>query len=398
MNVSVPQNIRTVMQILDEDGFRPYLVGGCVRDTVMGKLPHDYDITVGALPEEITKCFESKGFRTIPKGREFGTVGILSEGEVVEVTPYRTEGTYSDSRHPDSVEFVSDISLDLSRRDFTINAMAMGIDGDIIDLFGGKEDLKRGIIRCVGNARERFSEDALRILRAIRFAARFGFDIEEETGKAMNECSEGLCKVSGERICSELRETLCAEHSFKVLSKHFNVIKSVIPCFTPHERLHDSYGDFAYKLYICILNGGIEAIEKVRSHLKLSNSEYERLRQLDKADRFDYTRTEDGRIIFDEKVKLALCSLSENAVRDIFILTASETSELDDFLKSGVYRYEDLAVTGGDIVKLGKFNVRETAAVLFKILKMVAVGEISNDYDCIMEFLKKCNTEFYKAE
>ena len=391
--MNIPNNIREVLDILQECGFEPYLVGGCVRDTVMGIVPHDYDITSNASPEAVTECFELRGYKTYPLGKEFGTVCVLAGDEVVEITPYRTEGTYSDSRHPDTVEFVSDIRLDLSRRDFTVNAMAIDARGNILDLFDGIGDIEKGIIRCVGNPYERLSEDALRTLRALRFAARLGFEIDADTKKAMTELSPLLHNISGERIYSELSEILCAKHAYSVLPDCEEIIKTVIPAFHVSEKLKDGYGDFLYRLFTCIFDGGKKAAEDIHKLMKLSNVERDRLYSL-----FDVYSTLCGdtpkKLALDNSVKKLLCSESSEAVLDIFRFTDSDTAELSDYIENGVYTLEKLAIKGGEVVKLGRFPKQNTAKIMCAILFKVALGELENTAEAIFAFLESADIDF----
>ena len=193
-----------ILKTLEDAGFAACFVGGCVRDTLLGRPVHDWDVTTSALPEEIMALFP----RCIPTGIKHGTVTVLLRGESFEVTTFRRDGAYHDGRHPDSVVFVPNLTEDLARRDFTINAMAMHLDGSITDCFDGKADLKRGIIRCVGDPERRFREDALRMLRALRFSAQLGFQIEDDTARAIRE-NAGLCRLlSRERVCAEAEKTL----------------------------------------------------------------------------------------------------------------------------------------------------------------------------------------------
>ena len=211
-------------------GYSAYLVGGCVRDAYMKNEPSDVDITVSSPPEKTAEILESAGCRVIPTGLKHGTVTALYDGEVYELTTMRKESGYSDGRHPESVEFVSDIESDLTRRDFTINAMAYSYEtGSIIDIFGGREDIKNKLIRCVGEPSRRFREDALRILRALRFASRLGFEIEENTLNAMREAKDSISCLSAERVYSELCGLLCGKHAGSVLLKYADIIYPVIP-------------------------------------------------------------------------------------------------------------------------------------------------------------------------
>jgi tRNA nucleotidyltransferase (CCA-adding enzyme) len=191
-----------------EQGFEAYAVGGCVRDMILGRTPEDWDITTSATPQEVKKIFR----RTVDTGIEHGTVTVLLDKDHYEVTTYRLDGEYEDNRHPKEVSFTSSLAEDLKRRDFTINAMAYNEKEGFVDLFGGMEDINKGIIRCVGSARERFDEDALRILRAVRFSAQLGFEIEDETMKAIREKVTHLNNISAERIRVELTKLLLSDH------------------------------------------------------------------------------------------------------------------------------------------------------------------------------------------
>lgn len=204
LNIQLPTNVRVIIETLQGHGYEAYAVGGCVRDSILGREPGDWDITTSAMPQETKSLFH----KTFDTGIEHGTVTVLLDKEGYEVTTYRIDGKYEDSRHPKEVTFTRSLKEDLLRRDFTINAMAYNDKDGLVDIFGGVEDLNKKIIRCVGNARERFSEDALRILRGIRFAAQLGFSIEEETQCGMQELAPTLYNISAERIQVELVKML----------------------------------------------------------------------------------------------------------------------------------------------------------------------------------------------
>ncbi|WP_027084920.1 CCA tRNA nucleotidyltransferase [Cohnella panacarvi] len=188
-----------LLRVLTEAGYEAYLVGGCVRDRLIGRPLHDIDIATSALPGAVQALFP----RTVPTGLQHGTVTVMIDGTPFEVTTYRTETGYSDARRPDEVSFVSDVREDLSRRDFTFNAMAVGLDGELLDPFGGREDLSAGIVRTVGRAAERFGEDALRMLRAIRFGAEFGFELAADTWDGIASQKQRLAHVAMERVGAE---------------------------------------------------------------------------------------------------------------------------------------------------------------------------------------------------
>ena len=199
MKINIPEGAKKILDKLSSAGYEAYVVGGCVRDSLLGDVPHDWDITTNALPLQVKELFR----RTVDTGLQHGTVTVMIGDEGYEITTYRTDGRYTDGRHPDKVTFVPNLEEDLKRRDFTINAMAYNDVDGLVDLFGGTEDLKNGIIRCVGRAEDRFSEDALRMMRAIRFAARFGFRMDDDVRNSISGLSGTLSKVSAERITSE---------------------------------------------------------------------------------------------------------------------------------------------------------------------------------------------------
>lgn len=208
MMINLPAQVRRIIRVLEENGYEAFAVGGCVRDTILGRTPNDWDITTSALPEETKALFK----KTVDTGIQHGTVTVLLDGIGFEVTTYRIDGEYEDSRHPKEVSFTKNLQEDLQRRDFTINAMAYNDRLGIVDIFGGMDDLRNGVIRCVGEARERFSEDALRILRAVRFSAQLGFPIEEKTREAAMELAPTLSRISEERIQTELVKLLVSAH------------------------------------------------------------------------------------------------------------------------------------------------------------------------------------------
>ena len=204
--IQPPKYVIHILNTLERSGYEARLVGGCVRDTLLHRRPNDWDVATAAPPEAVTELFE----RTVPTGIRHGTVTVLYGGSVCEVTTYRVEGAYSDHRRPDSVRFTSRLEEDLSRRDFTINAMAMDASLTLTDPFGGREDLSRRLIRCVGDARERFTEDALRMLRAVRFAAQLDFALDSAALEAIAGCAPLCSALSPERVAAELRAVLAS--------------------------------------------------------------------------------------------------------------------------------------------------------------------------------------------
>ena len=227
LEIFIPQFVRTALDRLNECGYEGYIVGGCVRDSLLGKKPHDYDVCTNCTPDKMLEVFAN--FRTIETGLKHGTLTVLIEGEPVEITCYRSDGEYIGHRKPAQVTFESSLEEDLKRRDFTVNAMAYSPKTGLIDLYGGQGDLEKGIIRCVGEPERRFDEDALRILRGLRFSSCLGFEIEEKTSKAILEQCELLKSISAERIASELKKLLCGKGARKILLDYREVIAVFIP-------------------------------------------------------------------------------------------------------------------------------------------------------------------------
>lgn len=213
MQIEIPKQVEWILEELRQHGYEAFAVGGCVRDTLLSREPGDWDITTSARPEQVKRVFG----RTIDTGLKHGTVTVLRDHVGYEITTYRIDGEYEDGRHPKEVAFTTELREDLRRRDFTINAMAYSHETGIVDEFGGMEDLKNGIVRCVGDARERFTEDALRILRAIRFSAQLDFSVEEKTFQALHEIAPNLAHVSKERIQVELTKTLLSGRPERIL-------------------------------------------------------------------------------------------------------------------------------------------------------------------------------------
>lgn len=242
----LPENISRALDMLESAGHEAWVVGGCVRDSLMGIIPHDYDITTSALPAETEQVFA--GYRLIETGLKHGTVTVLADGSPIEITTYRVDGEYRDSRRPERVTFTRNIRDDVSRRDFTMNGIAYNPRQGYFDEFGGAEDIKAGVIRCIGKPERRFREDALRILRGLRFSASLGFEIEENTARAMHDTRELLNKISAERVFSELCGLLTGRNShrniFRVLTEFRDIAAVIIPefreCagFVQHSRFH----------------------------------------------------------------------------------------------------------------------------------------------------------------
>lgn len=243
MKITLPENVKKALSLLSANGYEAFVVGGCVRDAVLGRVPSDWDITTNAAPKEVKKVFH----HTVDTGLKHGTVTVLLGGESFEVTTYRIDGAYTDGRHPSFVTFTASLVEDLRRRDFTINAMAYNEDNGLVDLFGGVEDLEKRVIRCVGDPDERFNEDVLRILRAVRFSAQLGFDIELRTRCAIKRHADELGKVSKERIREELMKLLVSDNPGRLRDLYeLGLTAEFLPQFdvcmeTPQTTPHHAY-------------------------------------------------------------------------------------------------------------------------------------------------------------
>ena len=242
----LPSYVNQCMQALESAGFAAYAVGGCVRDTCLGLTPHDYDLCTSALPEQTEAVFADRNL--VLAGKKHGTVGVVTEGGVVEITTFRTEGEYRDSRHPEWVEFVSDIEKDLARRDFTVNAMAYSPTRGFADPFGGQEDLKNGILRAVGEPEQRFTEDALRIARGVRFAVRFHLNLDPETENAMIRLAPRLNEIAAERVFEELCKLLPSMTEEDLL-RFAPILGEIIPELKPAFRYDQRNPHHTHDLY-----------------------------------------------------------------------------------------------------------------------------------------------------
>lgn len=251
MTMDMPKNVDTAINLLQSAGFEAYAVGGCVRDSLLGKTPNDWDITTSAKPEDMKSVFAD--FHCIDTGIKHGTVTVVIDGEPLEITTFRLDGEYEDNRHPKSVTFTSNLGADLGRRDFTVNAMAYSKKTGTVDLFGGQNDLKNKIIRCVGDPDRRFNEDALRILRALRFASALDFEIEEKTAQSLLKNRALLGNISEERIAKELLKLVCGKGAKRILTDFAPVLFEILPELQPmyknsHDNPHHCYDIYEHTL------------------------------------------------------------------------------------------------------------------------------------------------------
>ncbi len=383
--MQIPLQIEYMLKKLANNGYGAYLVGGCVRDFLLGKTPDDYDITTSALPDETMVVFD--GEKVIPTGLKHGTVTVIYDGVGAEITTYRTETTYSDGRHPDKVEFSRDIADDLCRRDFTVNAMAMGQSGEIIDLYGGKDDLENKVIRAVGNPMERFTEDALRILRVFRFSSKLGFDIEEETLKAAAKLAPRLSLVSRERIFVELEKLICGKFAGKTLK--IMLENKIFDCIFDHPQINtaaleyiDKIPPLSYTRFAALFLYD----ERINAHvksLKPSNEFAVAVKNI-----AECTLPKNGdkptlRRVLSKYKHFAI----ERAMAENMGEIGNKLFEIFDAEKC--FSVSDLDIGGEDIARLTSRRGKEIGQALQLLLEAVFDEKVENNFFALTEYLKK---------
>ncbi len=447
--MQIPQNVLFILQQLQTHGYAAYVVGGCVRDTLLRLVPHDWDICTSAQPREVMAVFSEQ--RVIPTGLEHGTVTVLVEDEPYEITTFRTEYGYTDHRHPQGVEFVSTIEEDLSRRDFTINAVAYHPDEGFIDPYGGIADAQTGVLRCVGDPVTRFNEDALRILRALRFAAVYDLQLECETRNAILHCAPTLSSIAHERVQSELRRMLTGKAIGRVLQDLYAVLFECIPELKAAENVNQ------HSVYHCydVLQHILKTVEYA------SDDPVVRLSALlhDIGKPFCFTRDNDGnghfyghahigvdmareiltRLRFDKKtidevcllikyhdtpieqtdasVKRWLNRMGEESLRKLLLLKRADCmahdqtrmqtrfEELSDLKmridrilqEQACFSLQDLAVNGSDLLSLGIPKGRMVGQTLQYLLNEVIEQRLDNDKTLLLDTVRKRLDYFIKS-
>lgn len=443
INFNLPTEVEEILKLLEKTGHEAYIVGGCVRDKILGRVPHDYDICTSAKPDEVINVFRYFNFKVIETGLKHGTVTVMINNEPYEITTYRIDGKYSDNRRPDSVEFTTSLEEDLSRRDFTINAMAYSPKDGLIDPFHGIYDIQKKVIRCVGNPASRFQEDALRILRAMRFSIRLGFKISRSTFEAMNENKQLISNVSYERVNAELMKML---ESGKPILEHFNGCRDIIaefipefiPCFdfSQNNQYHvydvynhilhavDNYKGNDMKVKLALLlhdigkpecysedhNGGhfighgIKSSDKANEILKRLRFDNETIKSVT-----DLVLYHDSTIEPTPKtIKRWLNKVGETQLRRLFEIRKAdmlahsdvnkqeridkqkELSELLDVIMSEeqCFSIKNLMVSGKDLLNIGYKEGKQLGEALQGLLDCVISNEVENDKDKLLELAK----------
>ena len=388
MEFCLPVPVQIALDSLTAAGHEAYLVGGCVRDVLRGVSPHDYDITTSARPEETLSVFSN--YRTIETGLRHGTVTVLIDGMPLEITTYRVDGAYADHRRPDEVHFTSSLREDLARRDFTVNAMAYHPDYGLVDPFLGREDLKRGIIRAVGDPLKRFSEDALRILRALRFAARFDFEIEEKTHEAVFALADTLTMIAPERIREELLGILVADSALRVMREYAAILAVIapkgrwseaaarLPVKDPVLRLADfflSAGEEA-KDALLALRFDNKTVLAVSSVISLYESEIT-------ADRECICRL--LRKVGIDALRAGFALRRAHGIDD-GVATAMAEKIFDEKIP---YTLAMLAIGGGDLAALGVPRGPRIGAILEEVYTAVIRGEVENKKESLLTYAEQ---------
>ena len=448
MNIKLPKDVIYILQRLENSGYSAYVVGGCVRDALLGNAPQDWDICTSGLPQQVINTFSD--YRVIKTGIKHGTVTLMLNSNMYEITTFRTEKDYSDNRRPDTVEFVADIKEDLSRRDFTVNAMAYNPKQGIIDLFFGLDDLDMHIIRTVGNADVRFNEDALRILRALRFSAKLCFNIEKSTAASVHRNKDLLNNIAAERILAEFKQLLLSENAVNILREYYDVISVFIPEISPmvgfcqHNSYHCydvwehtlhalSYADNNIIIRLAVLFHDVgkphsltfdqQGIGHFYGHCvksaEITENILKRLRCDTKTIKtvVELVKNHDRIISANSRsVKKAALHLgSEKMTRlliavkkcdaygqspKLFRQRLEELNEIEDILNSLIannkilFSVKELKINGNDLINMGVKDGRVVGAILNSLLKSVNDENIDNIYSSLVKAAMKCMEKY----
>ncbi len=440
MQIQLPDKVHHIINTLEEAGYEAYAVGGCVRDSILGREPDDWDITTSAKPEEIKRLFP----RTVDTGIKHGTVTVLLGGEGFEVTTYRIDGVYEDGRHPSEVTFTASLKEDLRRRDFTINAMAYNARSGLVDLYGGLADMENRVIRCVGNAGERFDEDALRMLRAVRFSAQLAYRIEEATGEAVKALAPNLQKISAERIQVELVKLVTSPNpDYLRTAYELGITAQILPEFdlcmeTPQRHKHHCYGVGEHILHSMIGVGpdkvmrlgmlfhdigkpqtltidpdgtthnkrhpyeGEKITRKVMRRLKFDNDTTDKVTKLVLYHDYDIAPTEAG-------VRRAINRMGEDIFAMIFTVRRADIAAQSDYMREeklakvayieklyseimarrDAVTLKDLAISGNDLIAEGMPPGRQIGETLSALLERVLDDPSLNKREILLKLYKE---------
>lgn len=401
----LPSSVEYVLSKLKENGYQAYVVGGAVRDFLMGKTPHDYDLTSDALPSQISDVF--KDFYQEHSGEKHGTIRVIIDHKPIEITTFRCDEGYTDYRRPDNVEFVKDVYIDSKRRDFSINAFYYS-EGHIYDFHEGLEDLNNKVIKTIGNPSTRFHEDALRILRAIRFSAKLGYEIESKTKTALLDCKEELNLIAKERILSELKEISSTSNFFRNIKEYFPIFKLIIPCLDKIGNSIDDIYNFdtkSYGDYIASLSA-LFSLREInndfmpwRLFIKMDNESINAIKTLIKLKDINFNNSFDddyinGLILLSKPVDI---NVFKNYLINLYNLKRFKNDDIDsilnrvDILSEGntPYSLKDLEIDGNDLLKLGIEKNQYFKEILNEVLLRCNQGDLNNNRNEEIEFVKK---------
>ena len=401
----LPSSVEYVLSKLKENGYQAYVVGGAVRDFLMGKTPHDYDLTSDALPSQISDVF--KDFYQEHSGEKHGTIRVIVDHKPIEITTFRCDEGYTDYRRPDNVEFVKDVYIDSKRRDFSINAFYYS-EGHIYDFHEGLEDLNNKVIKTIGNPSARFHEDALRILRAIRFSAKLGYEIESKTKTALLDCKEELNLIAKERILTELKEISSTSNFFRNVKEYFPIFKLIIPCLGKIGNSIDDIYNFdikSYGDYIASLSA-LFSLREInndfmpwRLFIKMDNESINAIKTLIKLKDVNFNNSFDddyinGLILLSKPVDI---NVFKNYLINLYNLKRFKNDDIDsilnrvDILSEGntPYSLKDLEIDGNDLLKLGIEKNQYFKEILNEVLLRCNQGDLNNNRNEEIEFVKK---------
>lgn len=401
----LPSSVEYVLSKLKENGYQAYVVGGAVRDFLMGKTPHDYDLTSDALPSQISDVF--KDFYQEHSGEKHGTIRVIIDHKPIEITTFRCDEGYTDYRRPDNVEFVKDVYIDSKRRDFSINAFYYS-EGHIYDFHEGLEDLNNKVIKTIGNPSARFHEDALRILRAIRFSAKLGYEIESKTKTALLDCKEELNLIAKERILIELKEISSTSNFFRNVKEYFPIFKLIIPCLDKIGNSIDDIYNFdtkSYGDYIASLSA-LFSLREInndfmpwRLFIKMDNESINAIKTLIKLKDINFNNFFDndyinGLILLSKPVDI---NVFKNYLINLYNLKRFKNDDIDsilnrvDILSKGntPYSLKDLEIDGNDLLKLGIEKNQYFKEILNEVLLRCNQGDLNNNRNEEIEFVKK---------
>lgn len=440
MKIVLPDDVKKIIETLEQNGYEGYAVGGCVRDSILGRMPNDWDITTSASPQQVKNLF----LRTVDTGIQHGTVTVLMGKEGYEVTTYRVDGEYEDGRHPKEVTFTASLEEDLRRRDFTINAMAYNDREGLVDIFGGRADIENKVIRCVGEPAERFGEDALRIMRAVRFSAQLGFTVDQDTAAAAKELAGTLAKISAERIQAELVKLLVSPHpDYLRYAWEYGITSVILPEFdrtmeTPQNNPHHCYNvgehtlealkqiqaEKTLRLSALFHDFGkpqthttdADGIDHFHGHAKVSAELADKILHRLKFDNDTiskvkvYVRYHDVRPELTEKsVRRAVSRVGADAFAEILKLKIADTlaqspkwqPQKKEYLKELTALYQDilkkkqclcikdLKVSGRDLIADGMKPGKEMGEILARLLELVLEEPERNEKNWLMDESRK---------